>query len=182
LALEDINPGSCPSILPTPLDLSTFIQIIKLRQLNSTIQCIFYPADTVGLDAGFANTQRDSVRATLENWIGSIPRYTSPTTAVFQAVEWFQIAYNHALLLIYRPSPACPEITTKTLQTCGDASISLITLYLALYSKNKFAYTWVSLHSLFLANVTMLYTLTRQELRAATTKDVTESNILSKII
>lgn len=181
LVLEDMSPGSCQSVSPTPSDLSTFVHIIKLRQLNSRIQNTFYPADTTGIDASLVNAQRDGIRTMLENWIGSTPRYTAPTTATFQSAEWFQIAYNHALLLIYRPSPACPEVTVQTLRTCGDASITLITLYLTLYSKNKFAYTWVSLHSLFMASVTMLYTLTRQEIRDTTTKDVTKSNVLSSL-
>ncbi|KAG0649390.1 Positive regulator of purine utilization [Hyphodiscus hymeniophilus] len=178
---EDNSPGHGRSGPLLPSDLSTFIHIIKLRQFGSRIQSVFYPTKTAGLDTKLVSSERDIFRAELENWIVSAPRYTLPTPAVFQSIEWFQIAYNHALLLLYRPSPACPETTTHSLRICSDASISLIILYLTLYSKNKFAYTWVSLHSLFVATVTMLYTLTRQEIRATTTKNVTESNINSSL-
>jgi hypothetical protein len=181
LVMEDISPGSSQCSSPTPSDLSTFIHIIKLRQLGSRIQGTFYPTNLEGVDPQLVLAQRDNMRTELENWIGSAPRYTLPTAAVFQSVEWFQIAYYHALLLLYRPSPACPEATVQALQTCADASITLITLYLTLYNKNKFAYTWVSLHSLFMASVTMLYTLTRREIRTTTTKNITKSNLDSSL-
>jgi hypothetical protein len=160
-------------------DMSTFIHIVKLRQLGSSIQSIFYPTDPLGIDTVELSQQRAAIRNKLEDWIAAAPRYTSPSTATYQSMEWFQIAYNHALLLLYRPSPACPHPNSQALQTCADSSISLITMYLALYSKNKITYTWIALHSLFMASVTMLYTLSDPDIRRSTNRGVIKSNINS---
>ncbi|KAE8453315.1 hypothetical protein EG329_011382 [Mollisiaceae sp. DMI_Dod_QoI] len=175
--LEDAPPQE--TFTPTIFDMSTFNHIIKLRQIHSKILRKFYPVNALEQDGTQFQESRDQIRAELEQWMISTPRYISPTTATFQSFEWFQIAYNHALILLYRPSPACPQPTLQALQTCADSSINHITGYLALYSKNKITYTWIALHSVFMASVTMLYTLVAPEIRRSTTRSVVKSNINS---
>jgi hypothetical protein len=167
------------SLPPNIYDMSTFKHIIRLRQIHSKILRKFYPVNTSEQDGMQFQEARDQIRAALEQWIMSTPRYISPTTATFQSFEWFQIAYNHALILLYRPSPVCPQANLQALQTCADSSINMITGYLALYSKNKITYTWIALHSVFMASVTMLYTLVAPEIRRSTTRTVVKSNINS---
>ncbi len=66
------------------------------------------------------------------------------------------------------------------MRLCADSSISLVSCYNTLYAKNKVTYTFVALISLFMAAVTMLYTLRASPLlRQELTKEVTESNIRS---
>ncbi|KAF2623200.1 hypothetical protein BU25DRAFT_494418 [Macroventuria anomochaeta] len=163
-----------------PLDMSTFIHIIQLRQLQSNIQSLFYAADTTYTQAGGTQLHQANIRARLEDWISRSPRYTQSTMATFQSTEWFQIAYSHALLLLYRPSPASPVVDAAALQTCADSAIGLISSYSTLYAKNKITYTWIALHGLFMASVTMLYTLNvSHDIRSSTTKTVVRSNIAS---
>ena len=71
LISEDVSLGSGQLRTPAPSDLSTFIHILKLRQLSSRIQSTFYPTTTVGIDADSVSSQRDRVRAELEKWIVS---------------------------------------------------------------------------------------------------------------
>ena len=182
LSDQDLCPNAPASRTPAPElqhGMSTFVHIIKLRQIGSKIQSTFYPVYTSNMDPLRLAEQKENIRKDLDDWIKTAPRFSSPPISTFQTMEWFQIAYNHALLLLFRPSPACPEITLEALQTCADSSISLITLYIALYSKNKITYTWVALHSLFMASVTMLYTLVIPEIRSCTTQEVVRSNIKS---
>lgn len=175
--LEEAPPTQ--SLHPNVYDMSTFKHIIHLRQIHSNILRKFYPVNTSEQDGMQFQEARDQIRASLEQWIMSTPRFLSPTTATFQSFEWFQIAYNHALILLYRPSPVCPQANLQALQTCADSSINMITGYLALYSKNKITYTWIALHSVFMASVTMLYTLVAPEIRRSTTRTVVKSNINS---
>ncbi|KAJ8109678.1 hypothetical protein OPT61_g7284 [Boeremia exigua] len=163
-----------------PLDMSTFIHIIQLRQIQSSIQSQFYAADTTRTQVEGTEIHQANLRARLENWITHSPRYTQSTMATFQSTEWFQIAYSHALLLLYRPSPASPVVDDAALQTCADSAIGLISSYSTLYAKNKITYTWIALHGLFMASVTMLYTLNASHnIRSSTTKAVVKSNITS---
>ncbi|PSN74071.1 hypothetical protein BS50DRAFT_566967 [Corynespora cassiicola Philippines] len=170
----------CTRSMFVPLDMSTFIHIIKLRQLQSRIQGLFYAADTTQVRTEGVQLHRMMLRAQLDEWISQSPRYANPTKTTFQSTDWFQIAYSHALLLLFRPSPASPIVDSEALQLCADSAISLISSYSSLYAKNKITYTWIALHSLFMASITMLYTLHASlEIRASTTKAVVKSNVAS---
>lgn len=164
-----------------PRDLSAFLHIVELRQIQSRIQKTFYPVKVAdATDPEGLEQERQSLRLTLDDWITRAPRYSKPTPATFQSPDWFQIAYSHGLLLLYRPSPACPIINLESLQICADSAISLISSYSSLYAKNKITYTWIALQSLFMASVTMLYTLwVSPQIRKSTRKVVVQSNVKS---
>lgn len=164
-----------------PKDLSAFLHIVELRQIQSRIQKTFYPVKLAdAIDTDHLGQERQSLRLALEDWITRAPRYSRPTPATFQSQDWFQIAYSHGLLLLHRPSPACPMISFESLQICADSAIDLITSYASLYAKNKITYTWIALQSLFMASVTMLYTLwASPQIRKSTKKAVVQSNVRS---
>lgn len=167
--------------LRNPRDLSAFLHIVELRQIQSRIQKNFYPVKTADIiGPHHLEQERQSVRLALDDWIARAPRYSKPTPATFQSPDWFQIAYSHGLLLLYRPSPACPAMSLDSLQICADSAISLISSYSSLYAKNKVTYTWIALQSLFMASVTMLYTLwVSPQIRKSTRKVVVQSNVRS---
>ncbi|KAG6355141.1 hypothetical protein INS49_004222 [Diaporthe citri] len=154
---------------------------VKLRQIQSRTQKIFYPIKVAdAIDPNNLKQERQSLRFMLDDWITGAPRNSKSTPATFQSPDWFQIAYSHGLLLLYRPSPACPAINLESLQICADSAISLISSYSSLYAKNKITYTWISLQSLFMASVTMLYTLwVSPQTRKSTRKVVVQSNVRS---
>lgn len=180
LVAGSITAASCGPFSTTPMDMSTFIHVVKLRQLNSKTLDVFYPADATNFETEFMELQRTSIRAELDEWIRDAPRYCHPAVTTFQSTEWFQIAYSHALLLLYRPSPSSPIPSLEGLQLCAEAAINLISSYSSLYAKNKITYTWIALHSLFMASITMLYTLwTSPEMRRGTNKAVVRSNVMS---
>lgn len=181
--LETICLGATPleGRPSNPRDLSTFLHIVELRQIQSKIQKVFYPVKiSEGINPANLEQERNSLRLTLDDWITRAPRYSKPTPATFQSPDWFQIAYSHGLLLLYRPSPAFPTISLESLQICADSAISLISSYSSLYAKNKITYTWIALQSLFMASVTMLYTLwVSPQIRKSTRKVVVQSNVRS---
>ncbi|GKT40214.1 pyrimidine pathway regulatory protein 1 [Colletotrichum spaethianum] len=160
-------------------DLSTFLHIIELRRINADIYRYLHSAG----DTNLAGTNIDVIRVQhhtrLNQWLVSAPRYLVPAS-MHQTPEWFQIAYHQAIMNLYRPSHASPISTVDALRHCADSSISLISCYGALYAKNKVTYTFVALTSLFMAGVTMLYSLRASAaLRQELTRGVVESNIRS---
>ena len=181
--LETISFGATPleGRPRNPRDLSAFLHIVELRQIQSRIQKTFYPVKIAdAIDHNHLEQERQSLRLALDDWITRAPRYSKPTPATFQSPDWFQIAYSHGLLLLYRPSPACPILNLDSLQICADSAISLISSYSSLYAKNKITYTWIALQSLFMASVTMLYTLwVSPQIRKSTRKVVVQSNVKS---
>ncbi|GKT63416.1 pyrimidine pathway regulatory protein 1 [Colletotrichum tofieldiae] len=162
---------------PDVNDLSTFLHIIELRRINAEIYKSLHSAG----DTNLAGTNIDVIRVQhhtrLSRWLVSAPRYLVPAS-MHQTPEWFQIAYHQAIMNLYRPSHASPVSTINALRHCADSSISLISCYGALYAKNKVTYTFVALTSLFMAGVTMLYSLRASAaLRQELTRGVVESNI-----
>lgn len=173
-------PSAKPLSTAGQADMSTFIHVIRMRTLQSHIRDTFYPAKVVPKSDTCIKDIRDSIRTSLEDWIASAPRYSRSDGEIstFQSGEWFQLSYSHSLLLLYRPSPLCPTANDDALRVCSEASINLITAYISLYSKNKVVYTWIALHSIFMASITMLYTLwVSSEIRSGTRQQLVKSNV-----
>lgn len=167
-----------PSLTPDPRDMSTFLHIIRLRRLNADIYKTLHSAGQTTLTANL-ETIRSQFYGQLNQWLVSAPRYISPA-CMNQTSEWFQIAFHQAVMNLYRPSPtALPgTVSLDALRLCADSAISLIINYSALYAKNRITYSFVALTSLFMAAVTMLYSLRASAvLRAELTRSVVESNI-----
>lgn len=138
--------------------MSSFIHIIKLRQLRSLIKERLYPS-TNTLAPNEIGRIQTAIHQELDDWIAQVPRMSQVEGAVFQTTECMQIAYSQALLLLYRPSPACPTASVSALRVCAKNAVNFVVSYSSLYAKIKISYSWISLHSLFMASITMLYTL-----------------------
>jgi hypothetical protein len=138
-----------PSGFPDAKDTSTFIHVIKIRQINAKIYKTFH-------SAGYSNSVEDldalrlQYYGQLNEWLITTPRYFL-ATSMFQSAEWFQIAYHYANLSLHRPSHATPVPSFEALRLCVDSSISLISSYASLYAKNKVSYSFIALNSIFMA-------------------------------
>lgn len=171
-------------IIPLVTDTSTFIHIIKLRQINAAVYELFHSIrcgsmDPDAMDPDKLERTRSSYFLSLNEWLITAPRYIR-TLSTFQSTEWFQIAFHHAVLSLYRPSRAAPMPSSDDLRVCTESAIGLITSYSSLYARNRIKYTFVAIHSIFIAAVTMLYALRASpSLRQDLTKPVVQTNILT---
>jgi len=166
------------AIIPDTRDVSAFIHTVKLRRLNTNVYNTFHAAGKTGLEA---TEMLESIRLEhyiqLTDWLANAPRYLTPSS-MFQTPEWFQIAYHHAIITLYRPSHAFPTTTLDAVRLCADASISLLACYSTLHAKNKLSYSFVALNSLFMAAVTMLHSLrTSRVLRQDLGRTAVERNV-----
>ncbi|KAI8711090.1 Fungal-trans domain-containing protein [Fusarium sp. LHS14.1] len=150
------------NLIQNPKDMSTFLHVIKLRQINAAIYVSLHAASaSASNDCGSLEALREAHYADLNTWLVTAPRYGPASgVAMLQTAEWFQIAYHYAVVLsLYRPSRVFPVSNISSLRLCADSAISLISCYNTLYAKNRISYTFVALNSLFMATVTMLYAL-----------------------
>lgn len=167
------------TLIPNVADTSTFIHIIKLRRINAGVYTTFHSIGSTLADTAEIDTLRSRYFMELNQWLITAPRYMQ-TLSTFQSTEWFQIAFHHAVLSLYRPSRAVPMPSPDDLHVCTESSIGLISSYSALYARNRIKYTFVAIHSLFMAAVTMLYSLRAfAPLRRELTKPVIKTNILT---
>lgn len=158
-------------------DMTSFIHIIKLRQLRSSIKERLYPPKNTSAPHEIRASQT-AIHRELDDWIAQAPRMSQVEVPVCQTTEWIQIAYSQSLLLLYRPSPACPTASLSALQICAENAVNFVISYSSLYAKNKISYSWISLHSLFMASITMLYMLwVSPILRSSSRPALVSSNI-----
>ncbi|KAF4974599.1 hypothetical protein FZEAL_8526 [Fusarium zealandicum] len=164
-------------ICPNTRDMSAFRHNIELRRINADIYKALHSAGDVNIESSNLESIRRQHYARLNTWLLSAPRYLAPIS-MYQTSEWFQIAYHQAVINLHRPCHASPVSSADSIRLCADSSISLISCYNALYAKNKIVYTFVALDSLFMAAVTMLYSIRASApLRHELTRQVVESNI-----
>ncbi|KAH6969252.1 fungal-specific transcription factor domain-containing protein [Fusarium avenaceum] len=165
------------NLLPDVRDMSAFRHIVELRQINAGIYSALHSAGGANLESANLDAIRQQHYTRLNAWLLSAPRYLAPLS-MYQTPEWFQIAYHQAVINLHRPSHASPVSSADAIRLCADSSISLISCYNALYAKNKIIYTFVALDSLFMAAVTMLYSIRASSIvRLELTREVVESNI-----
>ncbi|KAJ5379295.1 fungal-specific transcription factor domain-containing protein [Penicillium cosmopolitanum] len=167
------------TLIPQVNDTSTFIHIIKLRRMNADVYATFHSIGSGSTEASELDRSRSEYFVKLNQWLITAPRYMQ-TLSTFQSTEWFQIAFHHAVLALYRPSRAIPMPSPENLGICTESAIGLISSYSALYARNRIKYTFVAIHSLFMAAVTMLYSLRAfAPLRRELTKPVIQTNIFT---
>ncbi|PYI03939.1 hypothetical protein BO78DRAFT_321529 [Aspergillus sclerotiicarbonarius CBS 121057] len=167
------------SIVPQVMDNSTFIHIIRLRKINADIYSSFHSIGRMRPCDEELESRQKQYFSELNHWVFTAPRYMQ-TVSTFQSPHWFQIAFHHAVLTLYRPSRAVPMPSYEDLRICIESAIGLISSYSALYAMNRIRYTFVAIHALFMAAVTMLYALRASPpLRHELTRPVMQTNILT---
>jgi hypothetical protein len=178
-------PRQNPSDPPT--QLTGALHSIKLRQLWSKFNDNLYSVNSHhGSDSG-RNPNRISVEALrqeLEDWRATSPdkleNLHARPLSVFASNDWFQLAYDYSILLLYRhyimdrSKPAAQvlvsptqedseqeDIRDRAFETCSAHARQMCLLYRRLYQsqQSQIQFTWGSLHILFLGGLTYLYCL-----------------------
>ncbi|OCF31426.1 hypothetical protein I316_06828 [Kwoniella heveanensis BCC8398] len=182
------DPASAQNGAPGSPDIAAFVHTLRLRGQSGLIhatlhcpseeptlsECVSRPK----LSADDIGAWRGEMRQKLEAWNDTAPRYPAPVTSTYKSKDWFMIAKSYTLLVLYRPSALYPESSPDVMQVCADASMTLIASYFRLYTLAKVTYTWVALHSLFLATITALYALQQSPtLRQSTSYEVVQMNL-----
>lgn len=140
--------------------------------------------NSTGDDARKATVNR--LRREIDDWSTSLPSQLnfshSHPLSVFASAEWFQLAYDHSILLLYRPyitstvgqtgpfndhqgfiSDDEKEIIERAFEECSVRAREICVLYRRLYQNSSIQFTWGSLHILFLGGLTYLYCLWRSK-------------------
>ncbi|KAK7414560.1 hypothetical protein QQX98_006587 [Neonectria punicea] len=152
-----------------PTNMTGAIHIIKLRRLWSKIGNSIYPTITNALTSHDVaqKTLIDKLAQELEEWHSNIPQPPDSSDldplSVFASREWFRLAYDHSILILYRywithdPPVGEESGVEEALKICFDRARDLCLLYRRLFQSQSIQFTWGSLHILFLGGLTYLY-------------------------
>lgn len=94
----------------------------------------------------------------LNDWMRSQPAVT--TDVNIAPVEALGLAFNQAVLLLYRPSSAIPEPDESALLNLAQSATASIQLYRRLHRENKLRLFWQAVHNLFAAGTALLHCYT----------------------
>ncbi|KAF5973640.1 purine utilization positive regulator [Fusarium bulbicola] len=72
-------------------------------------------------------------------------------------VNWWGYWYRTALLILYRPSPSRPTLSTTDTLSCYGAARDLIQLSYLRISEGLMDFTWIDLHFQFMSGVTLVF-------------------------
>lgn len=169
-----------------PTLMTGAIHAIKLRRLWTQLSDHLYPSRSTQCTSDCLNKGTfESLRATLEEWRASAPdlldHSASHPLSVFASKSWFQLAYDHSILLLYRHYIVSPpgnddavnghlplgvipdhqEHVDTILEECFLRAKDICLLYRRIYQSSSVQFTWGSLHILFLGGLTYLFCLWR---------------------
>ncbi|KAL5318493.1 hypothetical protein ACEPPN_013554 [Leptodophora sp. 'Broadleaf-Isolate-01'] len=139
-----------------PTSTTNAIHLFKLSQLNSEIKYIANsisretPAYTYPQIPDVIQWQAD-VLDRLRQWAAKTPQLNQTQTKLSE------IKYHEVVMLLLRPSPAIPNPSHESLHICHEGAIAVIRAFDQLYRGDLLVFNWQTLHSVFLATVTMLY-------------------------
>lgn len=110
---------------------------------------------------------RDELADELDLWYSSLHELRLPHNATseeggqscYLSLTWYEVLYANATLMIWRPCPLLADITNDrhTLQRIYDSAVHAINSYAILHRNRLINYSWVTLHSVFMAGLSYIY-------------------------
>ncbi|KAL4940185.1 fungal-specific transcription factor domain-containing protein [Aspergillus oleicola] len=170
-----------------PTLMTGALHVIQLRRLWAKFSDRLYSkASHSSINIQTRETAVKSLREELEQWRSSLPSQVdfaqSNPLSVFASSEWFRLAYDHSILLLYRPFITSSEqgdrinedyfdgnlrydeeIVNLAFDECAKCARDICLHYRRLYQSSSVQFTWGSVHILFLGGLTYLYCLWRSQ-------------------
>jgi hypothetical protein len=146
-----------------------FVHITKYRILcGKTMRCL-HSLKKPEHNVCNAKVVRDELAVELDQWRQTskdlelpdmdLSHVMSKERSSFRSKEWYELVYNNAVLMLFRPSPMLSDISRDptSLQKLFTASKQAVNLYSYLHRSRKINYSWITLHSVFMAGLTYIY-------------------------
>ncbi|KAE8416450.1 fungal-specific transcription factor domain-containing protein [Aspergillus pseudocaelatus] len=151
-------------------NLSSFVHLCRLRQLESRIKQELYSASTPTTMQDYSyDATIDSYRQELLEWLNNIPfKFTSDGQvqegySLYDTPEFFRIQYSKALrmLLQHRITHVSSETNSSKdkeyLALSARAAGDICQYYRTLHQRRPLGWNFLALHSIFTAGLTLLY-------------------------
>lgn len=157
-------------------NVEPFIHVIKLERIQSRIHRTVFrvdkdvvsgpPAEREKLDQKMA-----AMRSDLDQWIETIPRppkdskkitwMYDPESANHDSQDFFSLHYHKAVLALFTMLLPTLDPSDPRFITSARSAASVCIAYKRLNQQKTLSYTMISLHSCFVAGLTLVYCLWR---------------------
>ncbi|KAF2705443.1 fungal-specific transcription factor domain-containing protein [Pleomassaria siparia CBS 279.74] len=162
-------------------NISPFIHIVKLRQLQSKTQRTVFRVDIdhtsrSPADQAHEDAKVTKIRAELDSWVKGIP---DPPPAVEGGPSWmyqpetvnpyhdsrdfFTLQYHKTILSLYTGLLPSLAVGDARFVSCAQSSARICATYKHLHQQKILSFTIIGLHSCFVAGLTLIYCLWRDK-------------------
>ncbi|KAL4722120.1 hypothetical protein ACLX1H_010891 [Fusarium chlamydosporum] len=151
---------------------SVFVHIVRYRLIcGKIINALHRSAKHVSFASISYEEMRTALARELQEWhteTANLPLVKSDATAAspasgssFRCEEWYRLLYHNGMLMLFRPSPCLNDasLNSLALQNIYDSAREAITLYASLHRSRKMNYSWITMHSVFLAGLSYIFAL-----------------------
>ncbi|KAF1922656.1 uncharacterized protein M421DRAFT_96647 [Didymella exigua CBS 183.55] len=152
--------------------IAAFAHTIRYRALCGKMLTSLHRGN--GLTTSSLNeriSKRKELVAELEGWRSDTAALRLPdmdlssplaeAQSIFRSNVWYELLYQNGILLLYRPAPSNASSETQaedeSVLSIHAAAKRSITLYGYLFKSRKIEYSWITLHSVFLAGLSYIY-------------------------
>lgn len=166
---EDVVTSGLRDLNGSPGRTSIFVHIVRYRLLCGKIMKGLHGLKRPNHEEGEIYLMRDSLAMELEKWWQDteslqLPEFGSSSPSPqqrssFLSREWYEIIYQNATLMLFRPSPMLSDISRDpaTLQKIFSSAKRAVLLYASLHRSRRINYSWITLHSVFMAGLSYIY-------------------------
>lgn len=141
-----------------------FKHIVSYRLLCGQIVAALHRKKSSEVSEQQVSRVRQRLCADLDGWRQDVEQLqleqTSQTSSSCHlSMEWYNLLYSNAMLILWRPSPLLPEVShdATSLQFIFESAKQSITIYASLHKSRKINYSWITLQSVFLAGLSYVY-------------------------
>ncbi|KAH7410017.1 fungal-specific transcription factor domain-containing protein [Phaeosphaeria sp. MPI-PUGE-AT-0046c] len=169
-------------------NIEPFVHIIKLYKIQSRIHKTVFridrdvfggtPEDRAKLDCKMA-----SLRSDLDEWVKTTPHSPKkengitwmydPESAFLDARDFYSVQYHKAVLFLFSVFLPALDTSDPRFITCTRSAACVCNAYKRLSHNETLTYTMISLHSCFVAGLTLVYCIWRD--RSLFSYDVLEA-------
>ncbi|PWW71740.1 hypothetical protein C7212DRAFT_231835 [Tuber magnatum] len=162
-------------ILPGPISIKKLISMhfFRMRRLQAEIRQTLYqnPREHPKNNSDPWFTQ---IHAKLDNWRASCPADELGGT---MNPDWFDHRYHLMIIFTYRPSPQIPQPSAEAVSHCYNSAIKGIHLQKKMFEEKSIDFTWVYLHQIYTATITLIWTLYNDQIREMHHREEVERNL-----
>jgi len=153
-------------------NVAPFVHIVKLDRIKSRVHKAVYRVDRdVSGDPhhrrGKIDRKMEALKTELDTWLSECPRTPKepnkttwmydPENTYLDARDFYNVQYHKAILFLY--TVLLPTLAPEDPRfiTCTRSAAAVCTAYKRLNQNRTLTYTMVSLHSCFMAGLTLVY-------------------------
>ncbi|RPB13304.1 hypothetical protein P167DRAFT_535008 [Morchella conica CCBAS932] len=166
ITVEGILPGP-----PSPKKLIS-MHFFRMRRLQAEIRQTLYqnPRENPKSDE---DPWFHEMSAKLDNWRATCPQNDQGSGMSY---DWFDHRYHLMRIFLFHPTPQIPQPSLEATILCYDSSVKGIHLQKKMFDEKTIEFTWVYLHQIYTATLTLIWALYNEGIRELHSKEEVESN------